>query len=77
MPVVVVIPMVRRSSVLAGVLVSEAIDPFAQIRLDEALDLAAGLGPPRAGNRSQIPKSWQACAKSLKRKAAPLSMSGS
>jgi len=48
-PVVVVDPGIEGFGSVAGILVGEAIGPFSQCRLDEALGLAVGLGPVGAG----------------------------
>lgn len=48
LPVAMLIPMVQSRLALAGVLVDEALGPFAQHRLDEALGLAVGLRSVRS-----------------------------
>ena len=49
MPVVVMDPGVESVRALAGVLIGEAVSPFAQGGLDEALGLTVGLGPVGSG----------------------------
>jgi hypothetical protein len=49
MPVVVMDPVVQGPGALGRALVGEAVGPFAQGALDEALGLAVGLGPVSTG----------------------------
>ena len=48
-PVVVMDPAIEHLGALRGVVVRDAVGPFAQRRLDEALGLAIGLGPVGSG----------------------------